>query len=234
MLPPLAFEVSASVEIAAPLASNRRPAEIVTEPASPLPVDIAVICGPGSGNTMSDTTFTSTSPPLPRPPAVLAICAPPCTVRLLACTVTTPPAPDSAPVAEAAIRVLALPSPSSTSAPGVITLTEPTPPVPFMMLEISAPVLRVICGEYTVTDPALALTVEPAGAMIPVPGSLNLNGPCAATWTLPPPPVPSELDAICAPLDSVIAPPAVNPTLPARPLEPGRAEAVIALAPLGP
>jgi hypothetical protein len=48
MLPPLAVDVSASVEIAAPLFSSRRTTGTVIEPASPLPVKRAVICGPGS------------------------------------------------------------------------------------------------------------------------------------------------------------------------------------------
>ena len=39
----------------------------------------------------------------------------------------------------------------------------------------------VICGAATITDPALPLAVEVAEAMIPLPGSLKLNGPCAVT-----------------------------------------------------
>ena len=88
---------------------------------------------------------------------VLAICAPPATLRPPAATVIEPPAPDSGPFAEAAIWVPATPKPSSTSAPGVITPTEPPPPVPAVVLEISAPVLSIICGAFTVTDPALPL-----------------------------------------------------------------------------
>src|SRR5215813_11245914 len=103
MLPPLAADVSASVEIAAPLRSSRRKAETLTDPASPLPVDRAVICGPGSGSTRSEATVTFTLPPLPGPQVVLAICAPPATVKALAATVTVPPDPDCGPVAEAAI-----------------------------------------------------------------------------------------------------------------------------------
>jgi hypothetical protein len=94
MLPPLA--VAASVEIAAPLPASRRKAETVTEPASPLAVDIAVICGPGSGSTMSETTAISTLPPLPGAAVELAICAPPSTVRPLAATVTSHPTPIAA------------------------------------------------------------------------------------------------------------------------------------------
>src|SRR5437016_1772484 len=130
MLPPLAVDVAASVEIAALLCINKRPAETVIEPASPLPVDRAVICGPRSGSTMSEATMTSTSPPLPGPAVELAICAPPSTVRLLALTVTEPPGPDCGPMAEAAIWVLATPAPSSTRAPGVLALTKPAAPAP--------------------------------------------------------------------------------------------------------
>src|SRR5438105_38751 len=93
MLPPLAVEVSASVEIAAPLFINKRTAETVIEPASPLPVDRAVICGPGSGRIMSEATVTLTSPPLPGPAVERAICAPPSTVRRWAVPVTDPPGP---------------------------------------------------------------------------------------------------------------------------------------------
>src|SRR5262249_61730101 len=87
----------------APFHARCRTADTVIERASPLPVDLAVICGPGSGNTMSEATTTSTSPPLPGPAVELAICAPPSTVRLPARTVTEPPGPDSGPIAEAAI-----------------------------------------------------------------------------------------------------------------------------------
>jgi hypothetical protein len=63
MLPPLAVGVLASVEIAPPLLISRRLAETVIDPASPLPVDWAVICGPGSGSTMSAAA-------MPAPPAM--------------------------------------------------------------------------------------------------------------------------------------------------------------------
>ena len=181
MLPPLAVDVSASVEIAAPLFSNRRTAETVIEPASPLPVDCAVNCGPGSGSTMSEPTMTLTSPPLPGPAVELAICAPPSTVRLPALTVTEPPGPDCGPVAEAAIWVPATPAPSSTNVPGVITLTKPPAPVPAVVLAISAPEVIVICGAVAVADPPSPLAVEVAEAMIPLPGSVRLSGPPAVT-----------------------------------------------------
>src|SRR6516164_400547 len=187
MLPPLAFEVSASVEIAAPLPSSRRPAETATEPASPLPVDIAVICGPGSGSTMSETTVTSTSPPLPGPAVELAIRAPPATERLLAMIDTEPPGPDCSPVAEAAIWA---PAPS-TRVLGVETVTEPPAPVPAVVLAISAPVVSVTCGAPTVTDPALPLAVDVAEATIRLPGPAKLSGPCELTCTTPPFPRPA-------------------------------------------
>jgi len=80
-------------------------------------------------------TVTSTSPPLPGPAVVLAICAPPATFKLLAATVTEPPGPDCGPIAEAAIWVLATPAPSSTSIPGVVTMTEPPAPVPAVVAQ---------------------------------------------------------------------------------------------------
>ena len=66
MSPPLAVDVSASVEIEAPLLNSRRITERVIDPASPLLVDRAVICGPRSGNTISEAVIL-TSPPLPGP-----------------------------------------------------------------------------------------------------------------------------------------------------------------------
>src|SRR6266446_5702137 len=154
MLPPLAADLSptASVEIAAPLFIRKRTAETVIEPASPPPVDLAVICGPASGSAISEATVMLTSPPLPGPAVELAISAPPFTVRLLALTVTEPPGPDCDPIAEAAIWVLATPAPSITSAPGVVTLTEPPAPVPAVVLAISAPEAIVICGAAAIAD----------------------------------------------------------------------------------
>ena len=181
MLPPLAVDVSASVEIAAPLFIKRRAAERVIDPASPLPVERAVICGPRSGSTISEATVTLTSPPLPGPAVELAICAPPPMVRTLAATVTEPPGPDCGPVAEAAIWVLVTPAPSSASAPGVVTLTEPPAPVPAVVLAISAPEVIVICGALTATDPASPRAAEVAEAMIPLPGSVKLSSPPAVT-----------------------------------------------------
>jgi len=130
-------------------------------------------------------------------------------------TLTKPPAPDCAPMAEAAIWVSRSPAPSTTSAPGVATFTEPPAPVPAVVLEISAPVVMVIRGAATLTDPALPFAVEVAEATIPVPGSLRLSGPCAVTCTVPPLPAPAVLDVAFAPPESAIAPPAVNTTSPA-------------------
>ena len=124
-------------------------------------------------------------------------------------TVTEPPGPDCGPVAEAAIWVLAMPVPSSTSAPGVVTLTEPPAPVPAVVLAISAPELSVICGALTVTDPALPPAVGVAEAMIPLPGSLKrqrpLRGDLHGRRHYPTRPYSKSPRA---PPDSAIAPPA--------------------------
>jgi hypothetical protein len=61
----------------------------------------------------------------------------------------------------------------------------------------------------------LPLAVEVAEAMIPLPGSLKLSGPCALTSTVPPLPAPAVLDVTLAPPDSAIAPPASKVTSPA-------------------
>src|SRR5271166_911007 len=174
------------------------------------------------------------SPPLPGPAVEPAICAPPAIVRLSAPTITEPPGPDCNPVAEAAIWVLATPAPSSTSEPGVVTMTEPPAPVPAVVLAISAPEAIVIRGASTVTDPALPLAVEVAEAIIPLAGSVKLSGPCAVTSMVPPFPAPAVLELTCAPPESASAPPAVSVTSPAPPLDPGWAEAVIPLTLFGP
>jgi hypothetical protein len=161
---------------------------------------------------MSEATVISTSPPLPRPAVELAICAPPSTIRLLAFTVTEPPGPDCGPIADAAIWVFGSPPPLRSSAPRVVTLTEPPAPVPAVVLEISAPDSSVICGAVTVTDPAFPLAVEDAEAMIPLPKPVSISGPPAVTCTVPPSPAPAVLDVAFAPSDSVIAPPAVKTT----------------------
>ena len=83
------------------------------------------------------------------------------------------------------------PAPSSISTPGVVTPTEPPAPVPAVVLEISAPDTSAICGAVTTTDPALPLAVELAEAMIPLPASLKLSDPRAATCTVPPSPAPA-------------------------------------------
>jgi hypothetical protein len=159
------------------LLTSRRKALAVTDPASPLPVDRAVICGPGSGSTMSDATMTSTLPPWPGPAVRLAICDPPSTVRLFAATVTEQPGPDCGPVAEATIWVFELPMPSSVSAPSIVTLTEPPAPVPAVVLMIFPPLASAIYGADTVTDPALPPAVEVAEAVIPLPAPVKVSTP---------------------------------------------------------
>src|SRR5215469_14915323 len=205
----------------------------VTDPALPLAVDIAeaMIPLPGAVKLSGPSAVTCTVPPLPGPAVELAICAPPWTVRLSAPTVTEPPGPECRPVAEAAIWLGAIPMPSSARAPGVITVTEPPAPVPAVVLAICPPLVTVTWGAPTVTEPALPLAVDVARAMMPVSGSLKLRGPCPVTCTAPPLPDPAVLDVTWAPPDTAIAPPAINTTSPAGPLDPGPAEAVIPLAP---
>jgi len=65
------------------------------------------------------------------------------------------------------------------------------------VLAICPPLVTVICGAVTVTNPALPL--EAAEAVIPVPGSLKISDPCAVTCTLPPLPAPAVLEVINAP-----------------------------------
>ena len=127
---------------------------------------------------MSETTLTSTLPPLPGPAVELAIRAPPWTVRLFATSVTEPLAPDCGPVAEAAIWA----PPASAMVPGVATLTEPPAPVPAVVLAISAPLAKVICGAFTVADPAFTVTL-PA---FPVLAAEPLEGPNALLEIAPP------------------------------------------------
>ena len=124
--------------IAPPAVSTTSPAAPV-EPASAEAVIPLAPPGPVPDNVTLFATVTATSPPWPGPTVVAAICAPPAMVRASAATVTEPPGPDCAPVAEAAIWVLETPAPSSISVPGVVTSTEPPAPVPAVVLEISAP-----------------------------------------------------------------------------------------------
>src|SRR5205807_9157950 len=76
----------------------------------------------------------------------------------------------------------------------------------------------------------------PAGryAVVPLPGSLRLSGPCELTRTVPPSPAPAVIVETLAPPVSAMAPPAASTTSPAAPVEPVSAEAVIPLAPPGP
>jgi len=131
IFPPLA--VVASVEIAAPSLINSRTAETVIEPASPLPADCAVICGPGSGSTMSEATITVTSPPC-QARRCAGICAPP--RRSDCCLTVTGPPRRIAPRLQSGDLSVATPAPSSNSAPVVVTSTDPPAPVPSVVLAI--------------------------------------------------------------------------------------------------
>ena len=113
-------------------------------------------------------------------------------------------------------------------------MTEPPAPVPAVVLDISAPFPTEICGALTLTEPALPLAAVVAAAMIPLSRSVRLSGPCEPTWTVPALPSPDVLENTLAPPEIAIAPPAVNVTSPARPLDPGSAEAVMPLAPVSP
>ena len=176
---------------------------------------------------MSETTTTSTSPPPPGPAVELAICAPPLTVRLPAVTVTGPPIPDCEPVAEAAIWVGAMPIPSSTSAPGVVTVTAPPDPVPAVVLAISAPDPIVICGAVTATDPALPVVPGWVSVAIRAPDPPIDKRPTTLTATLPALPVlagkledgPNALLEISPPL-TIKRAPASTVTTPALPVLP--------------
>jgi hypothetical protein len=183
--------------LAPPDSAIAPPAVSTTSPAAPVaPASAEAVIplappDPAPDNVTLFATVTATSPPLRGPAVVAAICAPPAMVSALAPTVTEPPGPDCGPVAEAAIWVLDTPAPSSVNAPGVVTSTEPPAPVPAVVLEISAPDSSAICGAVTITDPALPLAAEPAEAMIPLPASLKLSDPRAATCTVPPLPRPA-------------------------------------------
>jgi hypothetical protein len=173
----------------------------LTEPALPPALEFAKAMIPLAGlfRRSGPCAITFTVPPSPGPDVVLAIYAPPFTVKLPAVTDTEAAGPDCRPVADAAIWVLAIPAPLSTNAPTVVTKTEPPGPVPAVVLAISAPRATVISGARTTTDPALLLAVEVAEATIPVPGSTRLSGPCVVTCTVPPSPVPVVVAMTCAP-----------------------------------
>jgi hypothetical protein len=85
------------------------------------------------------------------------------------------------------------------------------------VLAISPPVVIVICGAATITDPALPLAVEVAKAMIPLPGSLNVSGPCAVTCTVPPLPAPVVAEVMSAPPLRTASPTSATATVPAAP-----------------
>ena len=88
--------------------------------------------------------------------------------------------------------------------PGVVTRTEPPAPVPAVVLEISAPLSSwsaVLHNNRT----GIAARRRCAKAVIPLPGSVKVNGPCAVICTLPPFPSPAVRLAICAPPSTVRA-----------------------------
>src|SRR3984893_5097547 len=216
MFPPLA--VTASVEICAPLFINRRAAETVIDPASPLPVDCAVICGPGPGSTMSEATITLTSPPVPGPAVVLAICAPPPTVRELALTATDPALPLTLEVAEATIPV---PDPVRVSGPCALTSTAPPLPDPIASLEMAPRLTMTKDPAATVIVPAFPLprvraTMPVKFVLADVP-SID-SEPAMLTDTLPP--CPDAFSAVVlaiAPLLEIVKAPALMLRLPALP-----------------
>jgi hypothetical protein len=174
---PAVFEVAlapAESAIAPPAVNTTSPAWPV-EPGWAEAVTPLAPLGPTPDNVTPLAMVTAMSPPLPGPAVVLAICAPPEIVKLLGARVTDPAGPDCGPVAEAKTPVLATAWPSSSIAPGVVTVTDPPAPVPAVVLPMPAPVVTVICGAVTATDPALPLAV--AEAMIPVLVPLRLKGP---------------------------------------------------------
>jgi hypothetical protein len=126
--------------------------------------------GPTLDKVTPFATVTAISPSLPRPAVVLAICAPPVTVRLPASSVTEPPDPDLGPVADAAIWVLATPRPSSKSAPGVVTLTDPPAPDPRVFVEIEPPLSISKVPAVTKTLPAFPVLPTSAWELIPLGG----------------------------------------------------------------
>ena len=84
--------------------------------------------------------------------------APPSIANASAMIVTEPPGPDCGPGRRSRdFGIAGEPAPSSTSIPGVVTVTEPPIPVPAVVLAISAPEAIVICGAVATTEPALPL-----------------------------------------------------------------------------
>jgi hypothetical protein len=84
------------------------------------------------------------------------------------------------------------------------------------VLAICAPFAIVIRGALTVTDPASPLAVDAAEATTPLPASLRFKDPVASTVTVPPPPAPSVVLAICAP-PCTVSRPALTLTVPPVP-----------------
>src|SRR2546421_11467570 len=96
--------------------------------------------------------------------------------------------------------------PSSISTPGVVipTSTGPPLPVPAVVLALCAPLVIVICGASTITDPASPAPIDEAVIWVPMPSSTSVPGVVFPTATDPPLPVPDVVLAICAPLVIVI------------------------------
>ena len=109
--------------------------------------------GPTPENVTPSATATAMSPPLPGPAVELAICAPPFDGQGVGCDGHRAARLGLRPGRRGGDLGLAPPAPSSSSAPGVVTLTDPPAPVPAVALTISAPEAIVICGAVTVTDP---------------------------------------------------------------------------------
>ena len=111
--------------------------------------------GPVPDSVTPFATVTAISPALPGPKVVLAMRAPPSIANASATIVTEPPGPDCAPVAEAAISVLpAMPAPSSTNIPGVVTKTEP--PTPAELSKAKDQVLNSFIFHYDSPDKTLS------------------------------------------------------------------------------
>src|SRR6266851_2745843 len=192
---------------------RRVTAWMVIDPASPLPIDCAVIWDPKSRIRMPDATMIFMSPLLPRPVAVLAIWAPPAIVRLPAATDTDPPAPEPR-LPAFIVLVLDDPAESSRMSPLAVTLMVPPFPQPASVVQpapeaMKDPARRLTVCADTVTEPALPepeltalmlLGTEPSS---PVESRVSL--PPALTMTLPPLPQPEP--AVQPEFDEMTEPP---------------------------
>src|SRR5439155_390498 len=135
--------------------------------------------------------------------------------------------------------------PDSAIAPLAANTTSPASPlepgraaalIPLAPLGSVARHVRTVGTTRSTLQPLQCTAVELAvgGPLSPVSlPPFTVTGPASPLAAARPrSPAPKVLDVILAPLDSVIAPSAVKTTLPASPLEPGRAAALIPLAPL--